>query len=40
MYLSHVLVNSDYLDEACVAGEIVVPEVLESFSFWDDDEYE
>ena len=33
MYLSHVLVNSDYLDEACVAGEIVGPEVLESFSF-------
>ena len=42
MYLSHVLVNSDYLDEACVAGEIVGPEVLESFSFWDeyDHEYE
>ena len=32
--------NSDYLNEACVAGRIVVPEVLESFGFWDEEDYE
>ena len=32
--------NSDYLNEACVAGGIVVSEVLESFKFWDEEDYE